>query len=81
MSLMGCDTSPFKNFVSYLRIVVGLDEEDIQENLKKYKSKFVSYELTPGICTIQDLLDAVQTFAGHQETLQIEYDDISIKKN
>ena len=49
MLLMGYDASPFRDFESYLRIVVGLDEEDIQLILKQYNSQFITYELTPGI--------------------------------
>ena len=37
---MGYARSPFRDFESYLRIVVGLDEDDIQLNLKKIQSKF-----------------------------------------
>ena len=67
------------NFESYLRIVVGLYEEDIQLILKQYNSHFITFELTPGIYTIQDISDAVHTFSGHSEIIQIEYDDISMK--
>ena len=44
-----------QNFESYLRIVIGLDEGDIQLFLEQYNSHFVIYELTPGIYTIQDI--------------------------
>ena len=62
-----------------MRIVVGLDEEDIQLILKEYNSHFITYELTPGIYSIQDISDTILTFSGHMETIQIEYDDISMK--
>ena len=65
--------------LSYLRLVVGLDEEDIRLNLKEYNSHFITYELTPGIYTIQDISEAIKTFSGHQETIKLEYDDISMK--
>ena len=77
--LVGYSRSLFRDFESYLRIVVGLDEEDIQLILKEYNSHFITYELTPGIYTIQDISDAIQTFSGHKETIQIEYDDINMK--
>ena len=77
--LLDYGRSLFRDFESYLRIVVGLDEEDIQLILKEYNSHFITYELTPGIYTIQDISDAIQTFSGHKETIQLEYDDISIK--
>ena len=77
--LLDYSRSLIRDFESYLRILVGLDEEDIQLILKEYNSHFVTYELTPGIYTIQDISDAIQTFSGHKETIQIEYDDISMK--
>ena len=67
------------NFESYLRIVVGLDEEDFPLILKQYISSFITYELTPGIYTIQVFSDAVHTFSGHTEIIQIEYDDNTMK--
>ena len=39
--LMGYARSPNRHFESYLRMVVGLDEDDIQLTLKQYKSNFV----------------------------------------
>ena len=36
--LMGYARSPFRDFDSYLRIVVGLDEDEIQLILKQYHS-------------------------------------------
>ena len=77
--LVGYSGTLFRDFESYLRIVVGLDEEDIQLILKEYNSHFITYELTPGIYTIQDISDAIQTFSGHSEIIEIEYDDISMK--
>ena len=77
--LFGYSASSFRYFESYLRLVMGLDEEDIQLILKEYNSHFITYELTPGIYTIQDISDAIQTFSGHQETIQLEYDDISMR--
>ena len=47
--LLGYTRSSFRDFESYLRIVVGLDEKDIQLTLKQYNSHFITYELTPGI--------------------------------
>ena len=62
----------FRDFESYLKIVVGLDEEDFPLILKEYNSHFITYELTPGIYTIQDISDVIQTFSGHKEIIQIE---------
>ena len=77
--LLGYSTSLFRGFESYLRIVVGLDEEDVQLILEEYNSHFITYELTPGIYTIQDISNAIHTFSGHSEIIQIEYDNISMK--
>ena len=77
--LLRYSASSFRDFESYLRPVVGLDEEDVQLILKEYNSHFITYELTPGIYTIQDISEAIKTFSGHQETIQLEYDDISMR--
>ena len=39
--LLDYGRSLFRDFESYLRIVVGLDEEDIQLILKEYNSHFL----------------------------------------
>ena len=70
--LLDYGRSLFRDSESYLRIVVGLDEEDIQLILKEYNSHFITYELTPGIYTIQDISDPIQTFSGHKETIRLE---------
>ena len=41
--------SPFRDFESYLRIVIGLDEDDIHLVLNQYNSDFVTYEIPPGV--------------------------------
>ena len=73
--LMGYARSPFRDFDSYLIIVVGLHEDDIQLILKQNNSSFVTYLLSPGIFTIEDISKAVYTMGDHERTLQIEYDD------
>ena len=77
--LLGYARSLFRDFESCLRIVVRLDEEDFQLILKEYNSHFLTYELPPGIYSIQNFSDTIHTFSGHMETIQIEYDDISMK--
>ena len=77
--LLGYSRSLFRDLESYLGFVVGLDEKDIQLILKQYNSYFITYELTPGLYTIQDISDTIHTFSGHSEIIQIEYDDISMK--
>ena len=76
---LGYARSLIRDFESYLRFVVDLAEEDIQLILKESNSHFITYELTPGIYSIQDFSDTLHTFSGHMETIQIEYDDISMK--
>ena len=41
--------SPFGDFESYLRIVIGLNKDDLQLILKHYNSNFVTCEIPPGI--------------------------------
>ena len=47
--LMDYARSSFRDLEGYLRIVVRLDEDDIQITLKQYNSIFDTYELSPGI--------------------------------
>ena len=77
--LLGYARSPFRDFESYLRIVIGLDEDDIQLILKQYNEKFITFELDPGNYTIEDLQKAVYPFGDHEGTLQIKYDDLNKK--
>ena len=77
--LMVYARSAFREFESYLRIVVGLEEENIRLILKQYNEKFITYELDPGNYTIEDLHKAVYKFGDHEGTLQINYDDLNKK--
>ena len=77
--LMADARSPFRDFENCLRIVIGLDEDDIQLYLKQYNSRFVSYKLTPGFYTIKNIAKAVYLFGDHEGALKIEYDDITMK--
>ena len=52
--ILGYATSPFRDFESYLRIVVSLNEDDIQLILKHYNSSFAAYESSPRFYTIKD---------------------------
>ena len=79
--LMGFARSPFRDFESYLRIIVGLEEDNIQLILKQNNEKFITYELDPGNYTIEDLKKAVYPLGDHEGTLQIEYDDLNKKSN
>ena len=77
--LMGYARSPFRDFESYLRIVIGLEEDNIQLILKQHNEKFTTYELDPGNYTVEDLQKAVYPLDDHEGTLQIEYDDLNKK--
>ena len=77
--LTGYANSSFRDFESYLRIFVGLEEDDIQLILKQYNEKFVTYELDAGNYTIEDIQKAVYLLGGHEGTLQIEYDGLNKK--
>ena len=77
--LYGYTRSRFRDFESYLRNVMDLDEEDIQLILKEFNSHFTTYEITPGIYSIQDISDTIYTFNVNIESIQVEYDDISMK--
>ena len=70
--LFGCCASSFGDFEGYLRLVIGLDEEDMQLILKEYNSHFITYQLTPGIYRMQDISNAIKTFSGHEETIELE---------
>ena len=77
--LMGYARSPFRDFESYLRIVIGLEEDNIRLILKQYNEKFVTYELEPGNYNIKDIQRAVHPLGDHEGTLKIEYDDLNKK--
>ena len=70
---------PFRDFESYLRIVVGLDENGIHIFLKQCISIFFTFELSLGLYTIKDISAAVYTMSDHEKTLQTEYDDFKVK--
>ena len=73
--LTGYANTSFRDFESYFRTFVGLEEDDIQLILKQYNEKFVTYELDPGNYTVEDIQKAVYFLGDHEGTLQIEYDD------
>ena len=77
--IMGYARSPFRAFESYHRNLIGLDEDDIQLNLKQHNAKFVTYEIDPGNYTIEDLQKPVYPLGDHEGTLQIEYDGVNMK--
>ena len=65
MLLLGYGRYHFPDFESYFTIVIFLDKDDIQLNLKQYKSIFLTYDLYPGVYTIKDLQEIVRPLGGH----------------
>ena len=76
---MGFARSPIRDFESFLRTLVGLDEDNIQLILKQYYSFFITYELSPGIYTMKDFLEGSYIMGDHEGTLKFEYDDFSME--
>ena len=76
---MGYARSPFRDVESFLRIVVGLDENDIRLSLKRYNGKFVTYDLSPGIYSIKDNAKAAYNKGDREGTLKNACDDITMK--
>ena len=71
--------SPFRDFECYLRIVIGLDEDDLKLILKQYNEKYFTYELDHGKYSIEDLQEAVYPIGDHEGIHQTEYDDLNKK--
>ena len=67
--LMGYARSLFRDFESYLRIIVGLDEDDIRLILKQYNANFVTCELDPANYTFESLQKNVYPLGDHEGTL------------
>ena len=51
--------TPFQVFESYLRILTGLNEDDIQLIIKQYNSIFTTFENSPIICSIKDITEVL----------------------
>ena len=79
MLLKGYARSPFRDFGCCVRIVVDLNEEDFQLISNHYNSNFATYELSPWIYSIKVILEVVYTMDDQEGTVQIEYDDLSMK--
>ena len=79
MLLMGYDQSPFQKFHRFFRMVVGLDEEDVQLILKQFNSKIVTSEVSPGIYSMKEHSEVVYTMCDHEGTLEIKHDDFSME--
>ena len=72
--------SVFQDFESFLRTQIDLVEDDIKLVLDEYNSRFITYELQPGIYTFKYISEALfnilQTeYPGPSNAIVIEYDD------
>ena len=81
MLILGYARSPFRDFESYLKTFVGLDEVDIRLISKQYNSNSVTYKIPPGTYSIKDISEVVYTLRDHDGTLKIEHDCSSKKTN
>ena len=82
--LAGYTNSVFQDFESFLRTQIDLVEDYIKLVLEEYNSIFITYELTPGICTFRDISEAFYNilqseYPGTGNVIDIEYDDITMK--
>ena len=69
---MGYARYPFKFFEPYLRLLVGLFEDDIQVFLKQYNSNIIIHERSPVIYSSEDISAFVYSMSDHEFTLQIK---------
>ena len=74
MLLKGSARPPIRNFESNHKLVIGLDEDDIQLFLKQQNSNFLTYEIRPSFNSIKDFSEVVYRIGDHEGTLQIKYD-------
>ena len=82
--LQGYASSIFQDFENYLRTEVDLVEDDIRLVLDEYNSRFITYELEPGIYTFKDLSESVLNsfqpkYLASSNVIVIELDDITRK--
>ena len=65
---MGYARTPFRDFESYLEIVLGLEEDDTQLILEQYRATFITDEVNAGNYTIKGISEAVYTKGDHERT-------------
>ena len=69
---MGYARSQFRDFESYPKIVVGLDEDDIQLTLKQCNLSFIAHELVPGVNSIEDNSKVVYKIVDHEKLYKLK---------
>ena len=67
----------FKILKNFFRIA--LNEDDIQLFLQQYNSDFIRIEKLTGISSNKNNSEVIYTMGDLEGTLQIDYDDISMK--
>ena len=77
-------SSVFQDFESFHRMETDLVQDDNKLVLDEYNSKFITYELDPGIYTFKDISEAIfnilqSKYPGPSNVIDIEYDDITMK--
>ena len=76
---MGYARSPFRDFESYPKIVVGLDEEEMQWISKHHTAISGTFEIVPSIYSIKNFSEAVSTMGHHKGTLKIKKNGFGMK--
>ena len=82
--LSGYSSSIFQDFESYLRTEVDSVEDDVSLVLDEHNSSFITYEISHGIYTFQDISEVLLNFfqseyKGDFNKFVIEFDDITRK--
>ena len=84
MYILSCPSgSVFQDFESFLRTEADLVEDDIKLVLDEYNSSFITYEISPGIYTFEDISEILLTFLqleykGDFNKIVIDYDDVTM---
>ena len=60
--LSGFSNSMFKDFESILRTQIDLVKDDIKLVLEEYNSRFITYEISPGIYTFKGISEVLLNF-------------------
>ena len=75
-------SSVFQDFESFLRTQIDLIENVVKLVLDEYNSKFITYEISPGIYTFKNISEALfnilqSEYPVPSNTIVIEFDDIT----
>ena len=81
MLLTAYARSPFRDFECYLRIVIGLDEDDFQLILKQYNANSITYVLPRAIYSIKDISEVAYTMAILKGHYKLDIMNLAWKQN